>query len=244
MNRVSKALTTVPKELFVTLEGWGDLSASEQTKVIDETQALGDELMQEGWSKLAQGRHLSELRKVLEPKQMFVNFLNNIPRINIRSAYRYMNAWESAEKVLPEPALRVLLSRGINIIGAKADEPFGAYTEPLKALPPPKTGDREKYGEWADKLEEAKKRQRNRRRRGEDGTNNITELLKEAFMFTRRNFRRLPRNHKSRMRWMTELVGMMMTELGVSNAQSFSPVAVPEDFRRGPGRPAKEVVAD
>lgn len=230
-----KSLVLMPPTTISQIEGWSELKPEEQSAVASESQALFQEIANEGFSKLNQGRHLAAIRDILEPKKLWLKFLKTLPNITERSAYRYITAWTHAEKTLPEPALKVLLSRGANMVSTSKDKPLGAYTLPLKRLPPPKDGSPEELQEWATKLEKAKNASMNR----QHSEPVVTEesLLEEAFRFARICFRKLPNNHKVRARWVHNLDGMMLAQLGVSNSQSIKPIAAPEEFLTGPGRP-------
>lgn len=237
MTRLAKLeVALVPKSTYALLGGWQNLNTDEQNTVVRETEEMAEAVVREGFSKLEIGKHLSEVRKVLEPHGIFVDYLKEIPQINWRTAYRYMSTWENVQESLPEHALKFLLARGVNIVGYSKDEPLGAYTEPLAKLPPPKSQSSEVLNKWVDDLMDMTAKQKHKRKKlamnGEDESDPEI-LLKESVRFSVRNFRKLPRNHKSRTAWMQKLVGMLLNELGVANPMSFSPIAVPEDFRTG-----------
>lgn len=61
----------------------------------------------------------------------------------------------------------------------------------------------------------------------------------ECFRFVEGRVKRL-RGHKAKAAFLEAHVGMLMTSLGISNRQSFTPEAIPEGMRAKRGRPRKE----
>jgi hypothetical protein len=70
-----------------TFQGWGKLEPSEQEAVKKETQNLDDSRRMESVSKLQVGEHLSKLRKVLEPKRLFISFLDEVFGVSRATAW-------------------------------------------------------------------------------------------------------------------------------------------------------------
>lgn len=224
-----------------SLSGWERLESHDQKAVQAETKALAEALIGFGFSKLSVGEHLTKIREVLEPKRMFISFLRRF-NFSQRTAYRYIQGYENARQRLPEPVLKAAMARGYNVIGHTDDKPLGAYTDAIKRLPPPRTQDPAKISVYLDEVEEARRRsgQRRAKREKQAETEMVYDsdvLLKECYRFIDSRFKRLPHTKKVRSAWVERLIGMVLTDLGSSTAQSFSPVAVPQDFRAVRGRP-------
>lgn len=231
----------VPIESLTALSGWEKLPASEQKAVEKETQALAYSMLEVGYSRLAVGEHLTNLQTILEPKRMFSKFLK-IHRFNRSTAYIHIAAYKNAKSTLPPAVLKVAMARGFKMLGDSEDRPLGVYTEAVKALPPPKTEDVTKIERWLIEVEE--RRMKIRPVSGHMVVSVDSDTLKkECFRFFESRYKKLPQNHKTRMRWTEDLIGMMLSLLGVGGAKSFGPTAVPEGFRAVRGRPPLEQVA-
>jgi hypothetical protein len=240
---VTVSKTLIPRETFVDLPWWKRLTPDDQQKVQQEGQALGRALVEEGFSRLAVGEHLSNLHELLEPQRLFVRFLKNF-HFSQRTAYRYINGFRNARERLPEYTLRRAIARGMNMIGDTEERPLGVYTDAVKRLPPPAEPDPAAVDEWLDKVEERKRRQRSQQlqegageRAGVD--TDPQAMMKEVFRNFRVRLRRLPAG-RTRGSWVKTLAGMMLAEAGIGNEQSIAPVAPPEDFRATRGRPRKK----
>jgi hypothetical protein len=236
----------IPSTAFTQLAWWGRLDAEEKKAVERESNELARARFHEGASKLEMGKHLIALRDLLEPHRVFVKHLKNF-RMSFKTAYRYINAYKNAEKRFPPAVLSVLMARGWEILGESESKPYGKYTPVIQAhkqLTPPKTSDPVEIVDWAKKVEAGYKEYRSEIRTGTilpDERADPEVLLGRAVRSARSCFQKLPRNHKTRASWVNKLVGMMLNELGVSGEQSFSPIAISEDFRqqflRPVGRP-------
>lgn len=218
-----------------SLPWWGQLSQDDQNLVKMEVAELRRAKFREGASKLEQGQHLLALRDRLEPKRCFVRLLDTM-RINMRTAYRYMDLYKEARRRFPGDQLSWILASGIDI--------WKYPDSVLKRNPPPElTAGITEIKSYEKKLaQDVRKLKRGQiegsKKDGDDFHPPTTdELMGQCFAFWRARFRQLPNNSKSRANWTRDLVGMFLTEMGVSGPQTFSPIAVPEDFRRGPGRP-------
>jgi hypothetical protein len=62
-------------------------------------------------------------------------------------------------------------------------------------------------------------------------------LLKESINFVGIRYNRVPGNWKTKEKWIRNLVGMLMTRVGMETATSFAPVPIPSDFVVTRGRP-------
>lgn len=204
-----------------TFQGLGKLEPNEQDKVRQEAKLLAEAMKTEVMSKLSIGEHLSELRKILEPKRVFVSFLKQwateyaLP-MSKATAYRYIELFTTAHSKMPKPVLEMALQRGTKINAAV-----------LAQNPPPKTEDKSKIQEYLDNL----KTDRVEVIPGPD------TLLKECVNFVGTRWEKLPNNHKSRTAFMRSLIGMLMARFGVASELSFAPMAIPESFRAKRGRP-------
>jgi len=231
-----RVTSLVPKTMFTALPWWNDLTAEEKATVEKESRQLATAMLDLAYSKLAIGEHLQTLRNVLEPKRLFVKYLRNF-HFSQRTAYRYIRGFENATKMLPENVLRVVASRGVNMIGETEEKPLGVYTEAVKELPPPKRSDPQAIESWLDKVED--KRKEIARAAPERTTieGDPETLLKETIRFITVRYTRLPEHHKTREAWVKKLMGMILTECGRAEPQKIAPVSVPADYVKGPGRP-------
>ena len=234
----------VPAEAFATLQGWDKLNEDEQNTVITEGHNLAVALLAHGNSRIAIGEHLSKLRSVLEPHNMFTRFLKNF-HFSKRTAYRYISGFENAKARLPEVVLKAAMARGVNIIGESEVKPLGIYTDAVKKLPPPQHPSVEQANTWLTQVEQVRKDVKQQASVGFTMPEpmDVQMALKESFRFISTRYKRLPNNSKVRGAFVRTLVGMILTELGVSGPQTFSPTAVPEDFRAQRGRPRELATA-
>jgi hypothetical protein len=229
----------IPETAFTEWSGWDKLSGDEQKIVINEGKLLAQALLQYGNSKIAIGEHLTKLQGILEPHNLFGRFLKNF-HFSKRTAYRYISGFQNAKGLLPEPILKAAMARGVNILGDSTEKPLGVYTDAVEKLPPPREANAEQANTWLNKLEEVRKETRST---GAAFTMEVPQdpqtLLKECYRFVHLRYRRLPNNHKVRQSWVHKLTGMILADLGVSGPQTFTPMAVPEDFKAQRGRPTQ-----
>jgi hypothetical protein len=210
----------VTRASVVSTDWWRVLSASEQRSMLIETQALTEEMVKFGMSRLAIGEHLLNIRGVLEPKRKFVNFLKTQCRFSKATAYRYIETYMRVRDNVPDLVLRTAIARGYDVIDMTI----------IERLPPPKTQDRTKIVKYLERIEEARRNERSTSQEPEFSYNSDT-LMREAFNFVSMRFGRLPDDKKIRTRWVGQLIGMMLTELGTKEEQAFAPIDVPEEFR-------------
>jgi len=215
----------VTRASLINTDWWSVLTASEQRAMLIETQALSEELVRFGMSRLAIGEHLHKIQTILEPKRKFVNFLKTRCRFSRATAYRYIEAYTKVKNNVPDLVLRTAISRGYDVIDMMM----------MKKLPPPKTQDLKKITRYLETIEKVRRAERPSQE--VDAKYDPDILMREAFNFVSVRFNRLPDNGKSRSVWMGQLVGMMLTSLGVEEEQAFAPVNVPKEFRAVRGRP-------
>lgn len=229
-RKVRIHIEPVQMTTFTALDWWAKLEPGEQAEVAKEGQAIAGELVQFGRSKLAIGEHLAKVQAVLEPKRLFGRFLKEF-HFKSKTAYRYIAGWRNAQERLPEPVLRLAMAQGVNLIGDSEERPLGVYTEAVSQLPPPSGANTDEVRVWLTKIEQVRL-EKKPVRSVKDIPQTPGVLLKEAYSVVADRFQQLPNNSRSRANWVRELVGMILSDLGVSAPQSFAPQAVPEDFRK------------
>jgi hypothetical protein len=220
----------VTKDFFTALPFWDKLENVERKTVERETKELAAAHADQVVSRARMGEHLMNLQLVLEGKGLFVKYLETL-HFSYRTAYRYIEAYKAVKGQLPDIALQMAAARGMDLVGYQADRPFGPYTEPVKALPPP--ADTDKIPEWLDQIEEKRKEMPKRARRAKAAPPEAS--LRMAFASVYRRFKALPAG-KGRVVWSKRLIGLLMAEMGLPG-QHFEPEAVPEGFRPKVGRP-------
>jgi len=214
----------VTRSSFTNTDWWGVLTAPEQRTVLIETQALTEEMVKYGMSRLAIGERLLNLRDILEPKRKFVNFLNTQCRFSRATAYRYINTYLSIKDRVPEVVLRTAIARGFDLTNAAL----------VERMPPPKTHDRTKIVKYLEKMEKYRKEERSTAAEPEYDPD---LLMREALNFVAMRFNRLPLNNRARREWLEQLMGMLLSDLGVREEQSFAQIPVPDEFRVMRSRP-------
>jgi hypothetical protein len=226
----------VARDFFTALPFWDKLEKMEQRTVKAETEGLAEAHAGQVVSRMRMGEHLMNLQVVLEGKGLFVKYLDTL-HFSYRTAYRYIEAYKAVKDQVPETVLQLAAARGMDLVGYQADRPFGAYTEAIKALPPP--AEAEKVPEWLDGLEE--KRKALPRRRKSHKPAQAETSLRMAFASVYSRFKSLP-NGKGRVAWSKRLIGLLMAEFGLPG-QHFEPEAVPDGFRPKVGRPKRKPAA-
>ena len=210
----------VTRASVINTDWWNVLTSSEQRAMLLETQALTEEMVKFGMSRLAIGEHLLNIRSVLEPKRKFVNFLKTQCRFSKATAYRYIETYARVRDNVPDLVLRTAIARGYDVIDMTM----------VEKLPPPKTQDRTKIVKYLEKIEEVRRSERSASQDADLHYDSDT-LMREAFNFVSLRFGRLPEDKKIRARWVGRLIGMMLSELGAKEEQAFAPVEVPDEFR-------------
>lgn len=242
------ATTTLDTGLapIATLQGlkwYAKLSEQEQTAVTDESIGLAQALVEANDGMLHVGERLATLQGILEPHSLFGQFLRNF-HFSKRTAYRYIAKFKNAA-MLPEPILRLAMARNMAIGGENEIKPFGTYTDAVRKLPAPRNPTQEQAATWLNQVEQVAKETR-AASAGAAGSGNFAlpeptdpgTAMKEAFRFVVNRYNQLPNNSRTRANWLKGLFGMLLTKLGVSQAQQIAPVAVPPEYEVGRGRPA------
>lgn len=216
--------TMTQRELPLTesFAGWAKLNPEEQKKVKQEATLVIEARKLEGKSKAAQGQHLLSLKVILEPKRLFTAFVLHNFHMSKATAYRYMEIFEIAEKVLPAPILEAAIERGTPI-----------RKNLIAENPPPKTTDPVVISQYLSKLEELP--QRNPKAALETDPE---QLMKECVNFVGTRYSRLEGTPRQKQKWVSNLIGMLLTKFGVETNIKFSPVDIPNNFTVQRGRPA------
>lgn len=222
------------------IPGWENLDKKDQIMVEKETRGLSDAIMGFGRSKLAIGQHLAAVQEKLEPLRMFTKYLAAY-NLKKSTAYNHITAYNNARTWLPAPVLEAAMLRNMSIIGVKEDKPLGIYTNAVKRIPPPNTNDPKKIADYLDSVQIAQQKADGRSRKMEDVEVDHEVLLKSAYRFVISRVNKLPTRGKARRAFMDQLVGMLLSDIGVASDITFSPEAVPDGFRAEVGRPRLNV---
>jgi hypothetical protein len=202
--------------------GWAKLQPAEQTTVKMEAQGIYDELKEEGETRIRIGEHLTKMRTILEPKRLFVKFLDFCFKMSRATAYRYMEEYRVAKQLLPAPVLELASIRHVPI-----------REKVIVENPPPTTDNVVEIGEYLDRISHI-------------AVNPVTVstnrdvLLKECVNYCTTRYNRLPSNKRTRDAWTRDLFGMLMNKFGLTAQTAFTPVTIPASFEVQRGRP-KEV---
>ncbi len=239
---LSKQTTDIIGPVTNTLAelGWWDkLDEAEQDAVMAEGRALSVAMLQYGTSRLKIGEHLAKLQSVLEPHNLFGKFLKNF-HFSKRTAYRYIAGFNNAKARLPKTVLDAAMARGVNLIGESELKPLGIYTQAVEQLPPPVNPTPVQAETWLNQVEQVRKQTRETEGSTPYAVTVNTDpqlLLKECYRFVSLRYKRLPSNTKTRAAWVRNLVGMLLSDMGIAGQQAFAPTVVPEDYKAQRGRP-------
>lgn len=222
----------VSRESLSKEKWWGKLEASEQRSVLLETQALTEELVKHEMSRLGMGKHLKNLRSVLEPKKIFVKYVKSRygDQFSIATAYRWIEIYENTEDKVPDVVLSTAIAHGYDVIST-------GMMEKMKTIPQPKTQDRVKIVHYLEKVKAAQKASETEERSVTAFPEYDLEVMKkELINFAGLRYDRLPQAPKVRQKWATEVIGMLLSRFNMK-ATEFNPIEVPEGFRVVRGRP-------
>jgi len=190
-----------------------------------ETQALTEEMVKFGMSRLAIGEHLLRIRGVLEPKRKFVSYLRTQCRFSKATAYRYIETYIKVKDNIPDLVLRTAIARGYDIIDLTI----------VEHLPPPNTQNRTKIIKYLERIEEARKVERSNSATEPDYAVDPDALIREALNAVANRFDRLPTDVRVRRRWIEKLIGML-SELEAQRGRSIALKDVAETSSRAEGR--------
>lgn len=217
-----------PSELTVHLDdlrGWETLTKKNRKEIWDRTLTVLEALHGEQTSKIQIGQQLSEVRKILVLRRMWIAYLSKNFRMSNATAYRYINAYEKPLKQLPPVVLSIAMRRGYR----------PQQMERIIAHPPPKTDNQIVIGRHLDKLEMMPREVR-------EEVIDTDLFLKESVNYVGARFDKIL-TAKHRVVWVRALFGMLLTRFGFGASQSFDPMAIPHEFRLPKGRPPQAKVA-
>lgn len=237
--------TIAPIESFQALPFWDKLTTRQQNIVAEEGQQALAAMYLHGASRLAIGGHFYRLGEVLKPLGYFDKFISKATRWDKRTIYRYIADYLSMVSRFPETIVKELVARNLDISSNIPGRPFGRYTEAVEILGPPSRTIEPKT--YVDQLEQVHK-ERNKLDVKVNGKvqpkiipRDPDMLLETVIRVFRSRFQYISPNRKGREKtaFVEALVGMIMTEAGMSNPHTFHPTAVPEEFKTMRGRPRK-----
>lgn len=201
-----------------TFEGWAKLLLQEQQTVKTEADATEHCLENEKHSRVETGEHLTRIRVVMEPKRMFVKFLDHRFSMSRATAYRYMEEYRVAHQ-LPETIMERAMVLNIPI-----------REKIIVQNPPPQTEDPIKIDEYLEKISQISVSPIQL-------TTNEDVLMKECINFVAIRDGRVGGTGRHKLAWRKNLFGMLMTKFGITETMTFAPVLIPEDFSVVRGRP-------
>jgi hypothetical protein len=215
---------------------WKDMPNNKAKYVQDEIRQLAAARMAHAQSGLALGQHLHNIYSTCEPYSgAFMRICKSFS-FSWRTAYRYMETWRNAQKAFPEPVLKAAMIRGLKVLSYNNQEPLGKFTKAVKLLPPPKNPTPTEAHDYIVKLEQKQREIRDDSKAGiEAMPADKDELLRQSFRMGRNALQSL--KGRAKRSYLDTLVGMLLTEAGIASLTQFEPEAIPDDFRRGPGRP-------
>lgn len=216
------------------------LTLSKQQQLLTDIEQLTAARMMHVSSGLAMGKYFSSIHAICEPHSGAFRKIANSFKFTGRTAYRYMETYENVRSAFHETILKAMMVRGVNILSYSKEAPLGKYTEVVRLLPPPANPDEHEASRYVDQIEQTyKDRKKVMSERGERETPVVTHTKKDLLESNYRGIRNALKSLPLRQRrpFLDELFGMALTELGIGSNTTFTPEAIPEDFRRGPGYP-------
>lgn len=256
-SSIHEAKQFLPVESFERLPFWDKLDKGEQKVLINNSSGLSASLIANTVSDFSIGYYLTLIQAQLLPyRGAFTNFLKTQYNAKVaRTAYRQIGKFRRIENYLPEAIWKAAAARGIRFFSASDKRPLGDWTEGVEMMlangdTPPNTEDPAKVNRWWEKAAICKQELDASPRKKATITRRLEK--KNADLFIRANSdsstkqRDAYRMIRSAMKdmtgaekvsWLDDLVGMAMTEAGIASRKSFSPQAIPEEFKQGRGRP-------
>lgn len=216
--------TKAPETLgdLTAIAGWEKLQTSEQATITTETMQIASCLHNVSQAKIAVGEHLSKVREILEPKRLFTVYLKTMFHLSKATAYRYVELYDTAKSSLPELILQAAMMRPDDRLTVKA----------IKDAPkPPRTTNVVKINEYLDSIQARKPITVVRQE-------SSPESVKKA-MFHSAHLLLARIAGKQKQAVLSDVVGMLLTDIGIASEQRFSPQGIPDSFRATRGRPRK-----
>jgi hypothetical protein len=170
---------------------------------------------------------------------MFLRILEGF-HLKKSTAFKTMNSYKNATTWLEPHFLEAAAARNMNMLGESQEEPLGVYSGTFKRLPPPNTKDPKKINDWLDQIEERRRMEAARKRKRavtQEFEYDEDSLLKECFRFCENRINKLSSRGRARRAFIEKLSGMLVGRLGISNALTIEPEAVPDGFIAQVGRP-------
>lgn len=231
-----------PEKDITKLSIWGKLTPSKREHLKEDVNQLVIAMDVHRKSGLVMGKHIRNIYLTCEPYSG--EFRRLVASINIeeRQAYRYKTTYENVESVFPEIILNTAVERGMPILSANKNQPIGKYTAVVRLHPPPKNTDKEGAKKYLDDLEATYKQRKRFLVNNGHEEKVIPILVKSKALLLKENFRSSKNavkqlSGRQRLSFLEDLVGYLLTTIGITSPTTFSPIAVPEGFRQGPGRP-------
>lgn len=201
------------------IDGWDTLEQREVEIVVNATQLAREARRQERQSKMQFGKQLQIVREILEPRRLWMAYLKAAFHMSAATGYRYIKYYEVTEQKLPKQVLTVALNMGYDI-------PISV----LETTRPPKTDDHETIVRYLERVTLIRPRATSIERSTDD-------IVKEWLHAVVLGWPKLPPNPRTRANVIRNYIGMLMTQFGIGNEQTFAPVAIPDNFRVIRGRP-------
>lgn len=217
---ITQPIVLPPSEWF---KGMSKLEVRDQDIVSNETR-----LLVESHTKFKQSAalHLLKVRKILLPLKLYETYLNGLSDQKILSratANRYVREYEYMQLALPGPVFKQAL-----------DEDRKINVSLIEHIPPPKGDDPEENKVWLERVAAPAKKLK--------PVGDPTEYsLKNTFNTVRLAYQDLPKNPKTRQKWVLDLCSASLHMLGVSTSQTIQPSPLPEHLKVVRGRPRKGV---
>lgn len=219
------------------MQGWDKLSPSEKRTVKAETEAADLAFVAQHQTRLAIGQHIGRVQEILEPKRLFLVWLERFCRkhdISQRTGYRYLDDYKAVAERVPEHVLNEAVKNGIELTGRAAKKA-------IKAVPPvAPEATKEEASQWLETVAQKRKQVRD-----ETKANVLTpkDSILAIVRIYNSQFRQLGTDRTKR-RFLEETVGALLTVTGVGNPTTFHPVALPEGWNaettgKRRGRPPK-----
>jgi hypothetical protein len=233
-----RAVDLDPMETIAHESWWNELSGAEQDTLRDSSFNLLHARQSYVESKLAMGKALFTVQKILEPRGWFGAYL--IPfKFSIRTAYRRIALYRNAAQFISDVILYEAINMGIEIAGDSEDAPLGPYTEAAKTNPPPEHPTPEAAREWLYKVESSTRMPKKHpvKEISQMPALNVGELTKAAYRSLRRPISQLRKENQ--MEFLIQVGGMIMTEFEASGKLILKPVEIPDGWERKRGKPKR-----
>jgi hypothetical protein len=205
------------------MAGWEKLSPSEKKVVRAETEAADQAFLAHNQTRIATGQHLARIQSVLEPKRLFLAFLEGFCRkhdISQRTGYRYIDDFKAVAERVPEQVLNDAVKNGVELAGRAAKKALST------APPVSASATRKESEEW---LETVAQKRKEARVDAANQTMTPKESILAIVKVYNSQFKQLGTDRTKR-RFLEETVGALMTITGLGSATTFYPVAVPEGW--------------